>query len=78
MFDADEAIVAPAAQQFAGIDDKGVFEQRRPDPLLAWFAEDAEPGAVLRQDGTKGGVDVRRDAELVLGQVTQHRVVRHA
>ena len=39
MLDADKSIVAPGAQQFSGIHDKGIFEQWRLDPLAAAFVE---------------------------------------
>ena len=72
------AVVGPAAQQVAGVDEEAAGQHRRVEPRAVGAADLQAADAVLHQEREEAGVGVRAGAVLLRLALVAHRIVEEA
>ena len=73
-----KAIVCPAPQHIAAVDEEGAWNGRRVDPPSAGQSYGKSRDLVGRQQSHEARIGVRRQTELVVGHRILRRIMRHA
>ena len=73
----EKTVVGPTAQHVAAIHQEVPFQCRGVDPASVAGAERETRHLVLRQQRQEARIAVRRDAELILGEHPDKRIMRH-